>query len=58
MAKDEYLTRKEVMEYLRISPGTLQKLMKQRAFSFIKLERKILIKKSDIDAFLESKRIK
>lgn len=51
------MTRKEVMEYLRIKRGTLSKLMKQRAFPYIKLERKVLFKKKDIDAFLESKKV-
>jgi excisionase family DNA binding protein len=56
--KDSFLTKKEVMEYLRISQGTLYKLMKRRAFPYIKLERKVLFKKADIDRFLESKIVK
>lgn len=45
------------MEYLRISHGTLDKIIKKREIPYIKLERKVLFKKSDIDAWLESKRI-
>jgi excisionase family DNA binding protein len=56
--KDVFLTKKEVVEYLRISEGTLYKLMKRKAFPYIKLERKVLFKKQDIDKFLESKLIK
>ncbi len=58
MNRDELLTRNEVMEYLRISKGTLSKLMRQKAFPYIRLERKVLFKKEDIDKFLESKMVK
>lgn len=43
------------MEYLQISKGTLYKLMRRKAFPYIKLERKVLFRKKDIDKFLESK---
>jgi excisionase family DNA binding protein len=58
MNKDELLTRNEVMDYLKISHGTLHKLMKQKAIPYIKLEKKVLFRKSDIDKFLNSKTIK
>ena len=58
MGKEELLTRDEVMEYLKISKGTLLKLMRQKAFPYIKLERKVLFRKKDIDEFLESKLVK
>jgi len=58
MLKEELLTRAQVMEYLKISRTTLQKLMKQKAFPYIKLERKVLFRKKDIDKFLESKLVK
>jgi excisionase family DNA binding protein len=58
MQKEGLMTRKELMEYLKISRGTLYKLMKKRAFPYIKLERKILFKKSEIDAFLEKHVVK
>jgi excisionase family DNA binding protein len=58
MEKDELLSREELMEYLKISKGTLYKLMKRKAFPYIKLERKVLFRKEDIDKFLESKIIK
>jgi len=57
-ANPELLTREQVMRYLQISHGTLNKLMRQKAFPYIKLERKVLFKKADIDAWLESKMIK
>jgi excisionase family DNA binding protein len=58
MFKDELLTRNEVLEYLKISKGTLSKLMKQKAFPYIKLEKRVLFRKKDIDEFLESKLVK
>jgi excisionase family DNA binding protein len=58
MRKGELITRSEVIEYLRISHGTLTKLMKRHAFPYIKLEKKVLFRKEDIDRFLESKLIK
>ena len=58
MDKAVLMTKKEVMEYLRISHDTLHRLMKQRAFPYIKLDRKVLFRKSDIDCFLESKLVK
>ena len=58
MDQDRLMTRKDVMDYLRISHGTLDKIMKNRSIPYIKLERKVLFKKSDIDAWLESKQVK
>ncbi len=58
MRKEELLTRNDVMDYLKISKGTLYKLMKQKAFPYIKLERKVLFRKKDIDEFLDSKLVK
>jgi len=57
-SSSELLTREQAMQYLQISHGTLNKLMRQKAFPYIKLERKVLIKKSDIDRWLESKIVK
>jgi len=58
MVKKTFMTKKEVQEYLRISPATLDRLMQQKAFPYFKLERKVLFKKGDIDKFIESKRVK
>jgi len=46
------------MEYLRISRGTLDRLMKNHALPFIKLDQKVLFRKRDIDAFLERRLVK
>jgi excisionase family DNA binding protein len=58
MERDDLLTREDVMDYLKISKGTLYKLMKSKAFPYIKLSRKVLFRKADVDKFLESKLIK
>jgi len=58
MEKGDLLTREQLMEYLQISKGTLYKLMRRKAFPYIKLERKVLFRKKDIDKFLESKIIR
>ena len=54
----ELMTKAEVMEYLRISRTTLQRLMRRRAFPYIKLEKSALFRKSDIDGYLEAHLIK
>jgi excisionase family DNA binding protein len=56
--KDILLTRRELMDYLRIKPSTLRKLMLRNEFPYFKLERRVLFRKDDIDKWLESKRVK
>jgi excisionase family DNA binding protein len=58
MTNDELLTINEALEYLKISRGSLYKLMKQKAFPYIKLEKRVLFRKNDIDKFLNSKTVK
>jgi excisionase family DNA binding protein len=43
--------------YLRISRGTLDKLMRRHEIPFIKLGKKVLFRKREIDAWLEAKKI-
>jgi excisionase family DNA binding protein len=52
------LTKEDVEAYLRIGRRTLDRLIKTREIPFIKLGRRVLFKKVDIDAWLESKRVK
>jgi excisionase family DNA binding protein len=52
------LTKVDVEAYLRIGRRTLDRLIKAREIPFIKLGRRVLFKKSDVDAWLESKRVK
>jgi excisionase family DNA binding protein len=58
MKPGDLMTKQEVMEYLRISHQTLYRLMKSGAFPYVKLERKVLFKRSDIDKWIESKMIR
>ena len=55
---DRLLSKKQAAEYLNISIGTLEKLMREKELLYIKLERKVLFRKSDIDKFLEDRTIK
>lgn len=50
----EYLTKKELMDYLKISRTTVDGLMRQ-GLPFIKLKRRVLFRREDVDSFLESK---
>jgi len=56
--ENRLITKKEVQEYLRISSATLDRLIKNKNIPHIKLGRRVLFKKSDIDKFLESKKVK
>ena len=58
MAKDDLMTKQDVMDYLKISHQTLYRLMKKRETPYFKLERKVLFRKAEIDKWLESKIIK
>jgi len=52
-----YFSKKDLEGYLGISKGTVERLMKQ-GLPYIKLERRVLFRKEDVDAWLESKRVK
>lgn len=56
--KDDILTKTQVLEYLKISRGSLLRLMNAREIPYYKLARRVLFRKADIDAWLESKRVK
>jgi len=47
------MTVKQVVEYLKISRQTLLKL-RTRDLAYVKIGKKVLFRKSDIDAFMES----
>jgi len=49
-----YLTKKDLMGYLSISKATVEKLMKQ-GLPHVKLERRVLFRRADVDKWLESK---
>ena len=52
----EYLSKKDLMAYLKISAATVGRLM-QQGLPYIKLPRRVLFKREDVDAFLETKKI-
>lgn len=56
--RDDLMTKQDVMDYLKISHQTLHRMMKSGAFPYIKLERKVLFRKRDIDAYLEAHLVK
>ena len=59
MSKEEkLLTKKQTAEYLNISLGTLEKLMREKKLPYVKLERKVLFRLSDINKFINDRLIK
>ena len=57
MEEDRLLTKKEAQEYLRISRTTLErKIMKE--IPYIKLGKRVLFRRSVIEAYLTSKTVK
>jgi excisionase family DNA binding protein len=50
----EYMTKAECQEYLRISRSSLEKLVKE-GLPRIKLDRKVIFRKIDVDRWLERK---
>jgi len=50
----EYMTKVECQEYLRISKSSLEKLVKE-GLPRIKLDRKVIFRKADVDKWLERK---
>jgi len=58
MTERTFLTKAEAAEYMRVSRATVDRLMKRRGLPFIKLEKKVLFRKKDIDAFLEKRLVK
>jgi excisionase family DNA binding protein len=53
----EYLTKKELLAYLKVSRTIVEKLMRQ-GLPHIKLDRRVLFRRSDVDAFLESRQVR
>jgi excisionase family DNA binding protein len=58
MDKDDILTKTQVQEYLKISRGSLSRLMTSGEIPYFKLARRVLFRKADVDAWLETKRVK
>lgn len=58
MKEKDLLTRQDMMTYLSISSATLHRLMKSGAFPYIKMGRRVLFRRADIDAYLEAHLVK
>jgi excisionase family DNA binding protein len=58
MEMKDLMTRAEVIDYLRISNMTLHRLMKEHKFPYIKMGKRVLFRRSEIDAYLESKTVR
>ena len=56
--KDEWLDSKAACEYLGISGRQFQKYRDERRIAFSQFGRKVYVKRSDIDDFLDKHRIK
>ena len=54
---DTYLTSEQVCEILGVSSKQFQKYRNERRIAFSQLGRKISVKRSDLDRFLEAHRI-
>ncbi|MHB1546076.1 MAG: helix-turn-helix domain-containing protein [bacterium] len=54
---DEILTIKEAAAYMKVSVVTLRRYLLARKISFLKLDSKILLRKADINKFLDFRRI-
>lgn len=52
------MTKAEAMEYMRLSVATIDRLMKRHALPHVKVGKKVLFRKRDIDAFLEKRLVK
>lgn len=53
----EYLSKKDLMAYLSIGLATVGRLMKQ-GLPYVKLERKVLFRKMDVDEYMERHLVK
>jgi len=58
MKEGAIMTKAEAMEYMRLSVATIDRLMKRHALPHVKVGKKVLFRKRDIDAFLEKRLVK
>lgn len=53
MNEDKYMTSEEARQYLRVGRNTLLKF-RRLGLPFVKVARKVIYRKSDVDAFMEA----
>lgn len=58
MADKELLTIKDLMAYLSIGRSSIYKILKVGELPYIKLGKRVLFRKKDVDKFLESRLVK
>ena len=52
MPDAEYMTKREVVEYTRLSIAMIDRLMRDKKLKFGKVGRKVFFRKRDVDAFM------
>ena len=57
MSPDDYMSKDGLIAYLKISRTTIGRLMKE-GLPHIKLERRVLFRKIDVDRFLSKRLVK
>lgn len=58
MPDQEYMTKKEVVSYTRLSIAMIDRLMKSKELKFGKVGRKVFFRKRDVDAFMAKRLVK
>ncbi len=58
MAEREYFTKREAAEYLRLSVPTVDRLRLSGALAYIKVGKKVLFRKRDLDRFMAARVVK
>jgi excisionase family DNA binding protein len=58
MADKELLTIRDLMAYLSVGRSTIYNILKTGELPYIKLGKRVLFRKKDVDKFLESKLVK
>jgi excisionase family DNA binding protein len=54
----EYLTKVELRAVLKISPATLDRLMKKDGLPYVKLGRRVVFSRDAVDRWMASKAVK
>jgi len=59
MAKREYLDKKNLADYLGVSPNTIDNWRRSGGFPYIKLKgkRKVIFERGEVDRYLDSLRM-
>ena len=55
---DEVMTKKEAAAFLKLSVGTIDRLMRERKIPFSKINGKVLFQKKDLLEVLEKRKVK